>query len=104
MDWREQQEEVKDKRTGHDRKRQRDGQNEKGKKTKRSNRFAVFVGAGGVFRLVVWPRESWEIFVMDGEVLRLFTGRLGYHANWKNGGESREQNIDYSVILQHKNT
>ena len=51
-----------------------------------ANRFAVLVGAGGVFRLVVWPRESWEIFVMDGEILRLFTGRLGYHANWKNGG------------------
>lgn len=45
------------------------------------NRFAVFIGAGGVFCLVVWPWESWEIFVMDGEVLRLFTGRLCYHAN-----------------------
>lgn len=48
-----------------------------------SNRFAVFAGAAGVFCLVVWPWESWEIFVMDGEVLRLLTGRLGYHANWK---------------------
>ena len=55
-------------------------------KKQQANRFAVLVGAGGVFCLVVWPRESWEIFVMDGEVLRLFTGRLGYHANWKNGG------------------
>ncbi len=51
---------------------------------KGSNCFAVLVGAGGVFRLVVWPRESWEIFIMDGEVLRLFIGRLGYHANCKN--------------------
>lgn len=55
---------------------------------KGSNRFAVFAGAGGVFCLVVWPRESWEIFVMDGEVLRLFTGRLGYHSNWKISRES----------------
>lgn len=48
-----------------------------------TDRFVVFAAAGGVFYLVVWPRESWEVFVVDGEVLRLFTRWLGYHANWK---------------------
>lgn len=45
------------------------------------NRFVVFTAAGGVFSLVVRPGESGEVFVVDGEVLRLLTGWLGYHAD-----------------------
>lgn len=48
-----------------------------------SNRFAVFAGAGGVFRLVVRPRQSGEVLVVDGEVLRLLVRWLRYHADWR---------------------
>lgn len=39
--------------------------------------------AAGLFDLVVGPGEGWEVLVVDGEVLRLLAGRLGYHADWE---------------------
>lgn len=67
-----------------------------------TNRFAVFIGAGWVFCLVVWPWESWKIFVVDGEVLRLFTGRLGYHANWENVNQNLIYETNNSSTTQYK--